>query len=107
MATRQDIGDGLRKLLLPAAASVSGAGAGLIMTRKPVRKAMPDFRDLDFGELTDDLRAKLDSVIGKGQSAARSARSSSSGNRRLDPDELEKRRSAREQRRSRRRASVR
>jgi hypothetical protein len=107
MALHEDIGREAKKLVLPAAASLAGAGAGLALTRKSVRDAMPDLGDRGIGDLTDDLRKKLDSVIGKRESSstrARGSSSSSSGQRRLDSSELRQRRDEREQRRSKRRA---
>ena len=94
MALNEDIGSGARKLLLPAAATVVGAGAGLVLTRKPVRKSIPR---LDLGDLADDLRTKVDSAIGK-------ARSTSHSGRRIDSRELHQRVREREKRRNSRRA---
>ena len=105
MPLRDDIGAEFRKLLVPAAASLAGAGAGLALTRKPVREAMPDLGDLRIGDLADDLRGKLDSILGKGQSSFRFVHTTDSSQiRRTDSAELEKRRREREQRRSQRRA---
>jgi hypothetical protein len=102
MALSEDIGHGARKLLVPAAASIAGAGAGLMLTRKSVRKAMPEIGDLGLGELADDLRAKLDSAIGKGQALTHGA--GASQGRRIDSRELHQRLREREQRRNSRRA---
>jgi hypothetical protein len=104
MPLHEDIGRGARKLFLPAVASVAGAGAGLVLTRKSVRTAIPDLGDLGIGDLADDLRKKLDSVIGKGHSPARLGQGSGSSQRRIDSRELHQRLREREQRRSRRRA---
>jgi hypothetical protein len=105
MALHQDIGREAKKLVLPAAASLAGAGAGLVLTRKSVRNAMPDLGNRGIGDLADDLRAKLDSVIGKGDSSPRRSHGSgSSPQRRLDSRELRRRLDEREQRRSRRRS---
>ena len=103
MAILEDKEARLRNLIVPAAASLVGAGAGLVLTRKPVRTALPD-RD-KIGELTDDLREKLDSVVGKVQSSAFAQVTRSSHTHRLDARELEERVRAREQHRSQRRAS--
>jgi hypothetical protein len=101
----EDIGREAKKLVVPAAASLAGAGAGLALTRKSVRKAMPDFGDRGIGDLADDLRAKLDSVIGKGESSIRrNQRSGSSQQRRLESRELRQRLDEREQRRKTRRS---
>ena len=102
MALREDIGRRARSLALPAAASVAGAGAGLVLTRKSVRDAMPDLGENRLGDLAGDLKAKLDSVVGKAGSSSNDR--SRSGTKRIDPDELNERLRNREQRRSKRRA---
>jgi hypothetical protein len=102
MALREDIGRGAKKLAVPAAASLAGAGAGLVLTRKSVRKAMPDLGDL--GNVADDLRTKLESVVGKAQPSRDGERKGSSGLRHIDPRELDQRLREREQRRKARRA---
>jgi hypothetical protein len=99
MALNQDIGSSAKKLLLPAAATIAGAGAGLALTKKSVRKALPDLGDRGIGDIADDLRSKLDSAIGKVQPS-----SSQSHGRHIDSQELHQRRREREQRRSSRRA---
>jgi hypothetical protein len=105
MALHQDIGREAKKLVLPAAASLAGAGAGLVLTRKSVRNAMPDLGDRGIGDLVDDLRGKLDSVIGKGDSSSRRTQGSGSSRQgRLDSRELRQRLDEREERRSRRRS---
>ena len=105
MALLEDMGRQARKLLVPAAASLAGAGAGLMMTRKSVRQAMPEFRELGLGDLADDLRTKLDSAIGKTQSSSRVGRRSGGSHvHRIDSRELHDRVRERELRRSRRRA---
>ena len=98
MALNQDIGSSAKKLLLPAAASIAGAGAGLALTKKSVRKALPDFGDRGIGDIADDLRSKLDSAIGKVQPT------SHGHSRHIDPQELHQRVREREQRRNSRRA---
>jgi hypothetical protein len=103
MALREDIGKGARKLVVPAAASLAGAGAGLVLTRKSARKAMPDFGGL--GEIADDLRTKLESVVARDQSSSsQRERSRTSQVHPIDPQELDRRLREREQRRSERRA---
>jgi len=104
MAVREDIGNAARKLVVPGAASLAGAGAGLLLTKKSMRSAMPDFRDLSIGDLANDLRTKLDSVTGKPHAPSLRNASGTSQSRRIDPHELERRRREREQRRSDRRA---
>ena len=102
MALREDIGRGAKKLAVPAAASLAGAGAGLVLTRKSVRKAMPDLGDL--GNVADDLRTKLESMVGKAQPSHDGEPKASSGLRHIDPRELDQRLREREQRRKARRA---
>jgi hypothetical protein len=76
-------GDGtLRKLLVPTAAGVAGSALAVVLTKKPkqlaaampkqlgdvvpkVREAMPDLPGGGVGEITDDLRGRLDSVLGR------------------------------------------
>jgi len=98
MALNQDIGSGAKKLLLPAAASLAGAGAGLALSKKSVRKALPDLGDRGIGDIADDLRSKLDSAIGKVQPT-----SSQRHSRHIDSQELHQRLREREQRRNSRR----
>jgi len=99
----EDIGRGAKKLVVPVAASIAGAVAGLVLTRKSVRKAMPDVGNL--GNIADDLRTKLESVVGKGQQPSRDGeRSASARVRQIDPNELDQRLRDREQRRKARRA---
>ena len=94
----------LQKLLFPAAVSLAGAGAGLLFTkRSEVRSAMPDLKDVGVGELMDDLRAKLDTVLGKDSSPTRATASKAAGPSRGNADELRSRRQDRAERRSRRR----
>ena len=104
MALRDDTKGGLRKLLLPAAASLAGAGAGLALTRtEKLRDALPALDGLGIGDLADDLRAKLHSVVDKVDSAAGGTRASSGPSAtRLDSRELEARRRGREERRKER-----
>ena len=96
----------LRKMLLPAAAGVVGAGTGLFLTRKQkFRTTVSDFGDLGIGGLAEDLRAKLDSALGKVDISSRfESFPGSNGNGHIDSQELEQRRRDREQRRNRRRA---
>ena len=104
MALREDIGRNAKKLVVPVAASVAGAGAGLALTRKSVRRRMPDLGGV--GSIADDLRTKLDSVVGKAQPSQDGDRdeAASSGLPQIDPKELDQRLREREQRRKERRA---
>ena len=94
----------LRKALVPGAASVVGAGAGLLLTRKNrnLRAALPDLKDLGVGDVADDLRGKLDSVLGKATDSGRAETSSTQKRPTLTAKELETRRQEREERRNRR-----
>jgi len=101
----EDIGRGAKSLVVPAAASLAGAGAGLILTRKSVRSAMPDLGGI--GGLADDLRSKVQSVAGKAQqssSSSGSGRNGSSQSRTIDSGELDQRLREREERRKARRS---
>jgi hypothetical protein len=90
----------LRKLLLPGAASLLGAGAGLVLTRtNKLRDALPRLDGAGIGDLADDLRSKLGSVTGSSESGASGG---SASRRTLDSDELEERLRRREQRRKQR-----
>ena len=105
MALTETIGREARKLVVPAAASLAGAGAGLVLTRKSVRKALPDLGDGGIGNIADDLRSKLGSVVDKGRAQLGTHNGqSSSRSTHVDPRELEQRRREREERRSKRRA---
>jgi hypothetical protein len=98
MAIGEDKKTTLRKMLLPTAAGVAGAGAGLALTSKrKLRDTMPDVNHLGVGDLVEDLRGKLDSVLGRTDSSGRFAS-------RFDSDEFAQRRREREQRRTQRRA---
>jgi hypothetical protein len=101
----------LRKLLVPAAAGVAGTAAAVALTRKPkqltdavmhAREALPDVPEGGIGELTDDLRNKLDSVLGKG-SGEHDLADFGHYSAELDTAKFEKRRSERRQRREQRR----
>ena len=102
MAIKDETRAGLKKLLLPAAASLAGAGAGLALTRTDkLRHALPTLDDIGIGDLADDLRAKLNSVVGKVDSGlGRTSTGPSSSP--LDSAELEARRRRREERRKQR-----
>jgi|ERR671922_643181 hypothetical protein len=98
MAIGEDKTARLRKMLLPAAAGVIGAGAGLALTSKRrLRDAVPNLDQLGMGDLVDDLRGRLDSAMGRSNSSARTTQH-------LEADEYERRRREREQHRNQRRA---
>jgi hypothetical protein len=101
MATLEDVRSEAKRLLVPGAASLVGAGAGLVLTRKPVRKALPNLGDLDVRDVVDDLKDKVSSFA-SGQSPGFRT-DAGSDLRKLEPSELERRRTAREGRRAKRR----
>ena len=99
----------LRKFLLPGAASVIGAGAGLMLTRTDkLKDALPSLNGAGIGDLAEDLRSKIGSVTGSSQSGgasesrSQSSRSQSGSRRTLNANELEKRQRERQQRRKQR-----
>jgi hypothetical protein len=101
MASDDDTKARWRKLLLPGAASLIGAGAGLALTRtEKLRDALP--KPGGVGDLVDDLRAKVSSVATKANSVASEHLPSASSSRTLSPDQLKARRARREQRRKQR-----
>jgi hypothetical protein len=109
----------VRKLVVPAAIGLAGSAAGLLMTqRQKVREAAPKLRDAvsdrlpvpqvpggGVGELTGDLKEKLDEVLGREPAAGGDGASSDdfTGAREVDWSEFEERRRARQERRGRRR----
>jgi hypothetical protein len=105
MAILEDKASRVKNLIVPAAASLVGAGAGLVLTRKPMRGSMPDLNGLGhgIGDLAEDLRGKVDAVLGKAQSSSAFAHVSRSTPDRLNSAQLEQRIRAREQRRNARR----
>ena len=105
MGIREDKGTALRKLALPAAAGALAAGASLLLASKQkLRDSIPNMNDLGIGDLSVDLRRRLDSVRSKTEQTQRDSLSASQPTR-VDP-KYKKRRREREQRRSRRRAKA-
>ncbi len=103
MAVAEQEKSGLQKLVFPTAVSLAGAGAGLLLTKRPnIRAAMPDLKNVGVGDLADDLRAKLDTVLGKDSTSTRESASPAT-TQRADDDEMRSRRDERAERRSRRR----
>jgi hypothetical protein len=94
----------LQKFGLPTVAGVVGTGVGLILTRKP-NSGRPG-GDKGVGNLVDELRGKLESVIGKsdGSGAQQTARRRT---QHVSAKQLAERRRAREQRRTQRRSGAR
>lgn len=118
MATESDTGENgngmARKLLVPVAISAVGSAVGFLLTKKQdLRAVAPKLRDAvsdlprphmpegSVGDLTDDLRGKVESVLGKDSSAVSSEDSTGP----IDRSKLEQRRRARQQRRNQRRRS--
>jgi hypothetical protein len=106
MSTNEGTTEKWRKFLLPGAASVLGAGAGLVLTRTgKLRDALPNLNDGGISDLADDLRTKLSSVVGGGDSNNSNERSSGSGSQTratLEGEELQKRLKQRQDRRKQR-----
>ena len=101
MASNDDSQARWRKLLLPGAASLLGAGAGLALTRtEKLRDALP--KPDGMGDLVDDLKSKLSSVAEKAGSVTSDLTPGGSSPRPLSSDQLEARRQRREQRRKQR-----
>jgi hypothetical protein len=101
MASNGDTHAQWRKLLLPGAASLLGAGAGLALTRtEKLRDALP--KTDGVGDLFDDLKTKLSSVAEKAGSVTSDLTPGGSSPRPLSSDQLETRRRSREQRRKQR-----
>ena len=93
MATDGGTNERWRKFLVPGAASLVGAGAGLVLTRtNKLRDALPSLENVGIGDVADDLRAKVSSVVG----------SSSNARGTLDAHELEEHRRSRAERRKQR-----
>jgi hypothetical protein len=93
METETGIKGTLRTLALPAAVSAVGGAIGLFLSRRPkqLRQAISQLPEVDVGGLKNDLRGRLDSVLG-GDDAESEEQS-------LDADELEERRRERQKRR--------
>ena len=104
MAIKDETKTGLKKLLVPGAASLAGAAAGLALTRpEKLRDALPTLDEMGIGDLADDLRTKLGSVVGKVESGTGGLTTSSgSSSKPLDSAQLEARRRGREERRKQR-----
>ena len=105
-----------RKLIVPAAISVAGSAVGLLLTqRQKVREAAPKLREAvsdlqvphvregGVGELTGDLRGKLDEVLGREPAGDTGDDGGSRSDTGIDRSELEQRRRERAERRDRRR----
>ena len=101
MATNEGTNDSWRKFLVPGAASLVGAGVGLVLTRtNKLRESLPSLGDVGIGDLADDLREKLSSITTN--SSGGGGGSSSSSRKTLDSGELEEHRRLRADRRKQR-----
>ena len=93
----------LRKFALPAVAGLVGTAAAVFLTGKQKARSSANDVNRGIGDLTADLRRKLDSVLNKSNPSRREGRGDSQPTPTLIPDEYAERRRAREQRRRRRR----
>jgi hypothetical protein len=95
-----------RKLIVPAAISLAGSALGFLLTnRQKLRDAAPKLREAapdlgGVGELTSDLREKIDEVLGRKPTA--DAGGDIARAREVDWTKFEERRRARRERRERR-----
>ena len=103
MAILEDKETALRKLALQTAAGVVGTATGLFLTRKQKPRGSKNDNNRAIGDLADDLRRKLDSVLNKSNPSRREGLSDSQATGDFIPEEFWERRHEREQRRRRRR----
>jgi hypothetical protein len=100
----------LRKLALPAAVSVAGGAAGLLLTKKGSSPGVKE-RLSDLGEagadLGDDLKHKLESVIGRDHGEPGTSSGGGAQPSTRDAKEIESNRREREKRRAERRKAAR
>jgi hypothetical protein len=102
MATNEGTNESWRKLLVPGAASLVGAGVGLALTRtNKLRDSLPSLGDVGIGDLAEDLKKKLSST-GSASNAGGKSESNSSSRRTLDTGEFEEHRRRRADRRKQR-----
>jgi hypothetical protein len=95
--------EALGRFGLPTAAGVVGTGVGLILTRKPSTNSTGG-----IGNLVDDLRGKLESVIGRDDDgSSKQQQPTRRQTQNLSAKQLTARRRAREQRRKQRRTRAR
>jgi hypothetical protein len=106
MDTQAGIKDTARKLLFPAAVSLVGGGLGWLLSRNPkqLAQAIPQLPEGGIGELKDDLRGRLDSVLGKDEAESQEEQRPdiNEPDERPDMSEFEERRRERQQRRDER-----
>jgi hypothetical protein len=103
MAILEDKETALRKFALPTLAGVVGTAAGLFLTRKQKPRSSTNDNNRGIGDLADDLRRKLDSVLNKGEPSSHDGLSDAQPTGDFIPEEFGERRREREQRRRRRR----
>jgi hypothetical protein len=106
-------GGTLRKLALPTALGVAGSAIAVVLTKKPkqlddlmpkVREALPDLPQGGVGELTDDLKGRLDSVLGRDEGDGDEVEGfDEQAPSRIDAEKFEQRREDRRKRREQRR----
>jgi hypothetical protein len=115
--TKAKQGGRLKKLLVPTAVGVVGSALAVALTKKPdrlkqaipepVAEVVPKIRDAmseGIGEITDDLRGRLDSVLGKGEEDGGELEGfEGQMPRRFDSSKFEQRRAERRKRREGRR----
>ena len=111
--TESQAGGGLlRKLAVPTAIGVAGSAIAVALTKKPkqfnelvpkVREAIPDLPQGGVGELTDDLKGRLDSVLGKDDGDDDFEGLDEQAPSRIDAAKFEQRRDERRKRREERR----
>jgi hypothetical protein len=106
----------LRKLLVPAAMGIGGSALAVVLTKKPkqlteqltdavpkVREAMPQLPERGIGEITGDLRNRLDAVLGKEPGGGADDEWEQMQPSDIDTSKFEERRAARRERRDARR----
>jgi hypothetical protein len=102
----------LRKLLVPTAAGVAGSAVAAALTKKPkplgemvpkVRDALPELADGGIGELTEDLKSRLESVLGRDTADDGLEGFEGQTPQRFDAAKFEQRRAQRRERREQRR----
>ena len=102
----------LRKVLVPTIAGAAGTAVAVALTKKPkqienaipkVREAIPDLPAGGVGEIADDLRTRLESVLGKESGAEDVAGFEGQTPKKFDTAEFERARAQRRKRREQRR----
>jgi hypothetical protein len=103
MAIVEDNERALRRFALPAVAGVVGTAAALFLTLKQKTRSSTNDNSRGIGDLTDDLRRKLDSVLNKGEQSSHDGLSDARPPADFIPEEFGERRREREERRRSRR----